>query len=96
MTWKTALFSAAALVVLAAAPGIQILGQAHAAGCEARDQIDGSTIVAARKQMESAGFHRIYQLTKGCDNFWHAMATKDGVESRIVLSPRGEVMREGD
>lgn len=96
MAWKTALFSAAALVVLAAAPGSQTLGRAHAAGCEARDRIDGSTIVAARKQIESAGFHRVYELTKGCDNFWHAMATRDGIESRIALSPRGEVTREGD
>lgn len=96
MTWKTALFSVAALVILAAAPGSQILSRAQAAGCEARDKIDGSTIVAARKQMESAGFHRVYELTKGCDNFWHAMATKDGIQSRIALSPGGEVTREGN
>lgn len=96
MARKTVLFSAAALVVLAAASGSQIPGRAHAAGCAARDGIDGSAIVAARKQMASAGFHGIYELTKGCDSSWHAKATKDGIESRIALSPRGEVTREDD
>ncbi len=96
MNWKTALFAATALAVLAAAPGTAIVGIAHATGCEAGDKIDGSTVVAARKQMENAGFHRVYGLKKSCDNFWHAMATKDGSESRVALSPHGDVMREGD
>lgn len=96
MMLKAALFSAAALIVLAAVPGTQIVGTAHASGCEARDKIDGSTVGGARKQMEGAGFRHVRELKKSCDNFWHATAIKDGSESHVALSPHGDVMREGD
>ena len=33
---------------------------------------------------------------KGCDNFWHGVAVKDGQQTRIVVSPEGEVRPEGD
>ena len=94
MKWKTAFFSAAALIVVAAA-GPQTVSVARASGC-ARDRIDSSTAAAAKKKMESASFHQVRDLKKGCDNFWHGMAVKDGSESHVVLTPQGQVMREGD
>jgi hypothetical protein len=28
--------------------------------------------------------------------FWHGMAAKDGSDSHVVLTPQGQVSREGD
>ena len=39
--------------------------------------------------MESAGFHQVRDLKKGCDNFWHGMAVKDGSQSHVALTPQG-------
>ena len=96
MQWKGAFFSAAALVIVAAAAVPQAVSVARDSGCEAGDKIDSSTADEARKKMERAGFQQVRDLKKGCDNFWHAIAVKDGRESHVVLTPQGEVMREGD
>lgn len=96
MNWRTSVFAAAALVVLAAAPGSQSVSVARASACEASDRIDGSSAASAKKKMETAGFHQVRDLKKGCDNFWHGMATKDGSESHVRLTPQGQVTREGD
>ncbi|MBI1206428.1 MAG: hypothetical protein GC191_03960 [Azospirillum sp.] len=88
-------FGTAALlaIVLAAGP----LQPAPAlAGCEYGEKIDGSTADQAKRKFEAAGFRQVHELHKGCDNYWHGIATKDGVVTRVVLSPEGEVMREGD
>ncbi len=82
------------LSVLGFGPGIP--REAGAAECAASETIDGSTAEMARKKMEQAGFQQIRDLTKGCDNFWHGKATKDGVAVNIVLSPQGQVKTEGD
>jgi hypothetical protein len=96
MTWKTTVFAAAALMVLAAGPGPRIVSVARASGCDAGDKIDGSTADAAKKKIESAGFQQVSDLKKGCDNFWHGKAVKDGSESHVVLTPQGQVAREGN
>ena len=96
MLWKGALFSAAALFVLAAATGSEVASVARASGCEVGDRIDGSTADAARKKIERAGFQQIRDIKKSCDNFWNVMAVKDGLESHVVLTPQGQVMREGN
>jgi hypothetical protein len=96
MNWKTTLLSAAALVVLAAAPGYQVVSLARASECDAGDKIDGSTAAEATKKMESAGFRLVHDLKKGCDNYWHGIAVKDGVEGHVRLTPQGEVTREGN
>jgi len=41
------------------------------------------------------GLHQVRGLQKGCDNSWHGIAVKDGNESHVVLTPQGQVMREG-
>ncbi len=96
MTWKMTFLCATALGVLAAGAGPQIVGVAHASGCEAGDKIDGSTAAGTKKKMESAGFHHVRDLKKGCDNVWHAAAFKDGDDTRVLLTPQGEVMHDGD
>ena len=57
---------------------------------------DAATAAAAMKKMESADFHQVRGVQKGCGNFWHGIAVKDGNESHVVLPPQGQVMREGD
>lgn len=69
---------------------------AWAAPCEPTDKIDGSTVETARQKIEKAGYRQVRNLKKGCDNFWHGSAVKDGKTVNIVLSPQGTVMVEGD
>jgi hypothetical protein len=65
------------------------------AACEATDKIDKTTVDDTRKKIETAGYRQVRQLAKGCDNFWHGTATKDGNMVYVVVSPQGAVMTEG-
>lgn len=64
--------------------------------CPPEDKIDSSTVPQAMKKMEAAGYTHVHDLRKGCDNYWHGIAMKSGQETRIALSPQGQVMQEGD
>ena len=68
---------------------------AHAA-CEPGTKIDKSTVADVRKEIQKAGFTDVRDLKKGCDNYWHGVATKDGKQAHVVVSPDGKVMPEGD
>jgi len=89
----------AALVILS---GLALTAGAAAAadlppiGCEASDRIDGSTAADARKKIDAAGYHHVTGLKKGCDNYWHGVAEKDGTTTHVSLSPQGVVVPEGD
>jgi hypothetical protein len=99
MYWKTGLLAAAAVIALVAAPhsNLNPIGSAPAfARCDPGERIDGSTANDARRAMQRAGYANIRDLRKGCDNYWHAIATRDGATMRIVLAPSGEILREGD
>lgn len=37
----------------------------------------------------------MHDLKKGCDNYWHAVALRNGKQDEIVLSPQGKVALEG-
>ena len=76
------------------------VGSVHAADlpplkCAADAKIDGSTAAEARKKMNAAGYTQVTDLKKGCDNFWHGRAMKDGVSTGVLLSPDGRVQSEG-
>ncbi len=58
-------------------------------------KIDGSTAEQAHRKIAAAGYADITDLKKGCDNFWHGKAMKDGAPTGVVLSPDGRVMPEG-
>jgi hypothetical protein len=80
---------------------LQIVGTAHASDltqitCETSDRIDGSSAADARKKMNMAGYHHVSALKKGCDNYWHGMAVKDGAATHVSLAPTGLVQSEGD
>jgi hypothetical protein len=81
----------AAAVTLTATPPAQAAGN-----CPAEDRIDGSTAEQAKRKFEKAGYSSVKELRKGCDNFWRAMAVKDGKPVRVVLSLTGEIMLDGE
>lgn len=69
---------------------------AHAA-CMAEDRVDKSTAEQATRKFAAAGLKVVAELHKGCDNYWHAIVVaKDGQRFRVVLSPAGEIVMEGD
>jgi hypothetical protein len=88
MNWKAGLYAVAAVVMLAAGPAW--------AGCSASDRIDGTTADMARHKIEQAGYTNVTGLTKGCDNYWHGIAMRDGSSVGVVVSPTGEVMKDGN
>ena len=89
-------FSVPVLVpAVIAAAVVHSIGPAEAA-CGPSDKIDRSTVDQARTEMEKAGFSAIRDLKKGCDNYWHGTAMRNGKESHVVATPQGNVMREGD
>jgi hypothetical protein len=94
MKWKIGLaVSVAALGLMAWSPEFGVTPAL--AACMDGDHIDSSTLRQAQLKMEHAGYADVHGLTKGCDNFWHAVATRDGKQDEIVLSPQGDVMLEG-
>lgn len=87
---------AASAAFLAAPPVLSASAQQMRNNCSPEDKIDNSTLPQAKKKMEAAGYTQVKNLMKGCDNYWHGIAMKGGSEIRIVLSPQGQVMQEGD
>lgn len=64
------------------------------AACEQGQVLDGTTVAGTRAKIIAAGFTDVRDLRKGCDNFWHAKAMKDGVETGVVVTPDGRVLTE--
>lgn len=92
MIWRTI----ALTLALACALAPHARAQQQLAACEPGTKIDSSTASDARKKMEKAGYRKITDLRKGCDNSWHGRAEKDGQPVNIVLNPEGNVLPEGD
>ncbi len=85
---------AAVLAAVSPAPSAQTAGKVG--GCEPGDKINGTTAADARKKIEAAGYRKVGDLKKGCDNAWHGTAEKDGGRVHVVLNPQGLVLPEGD
>ena len=85
--------SVAALGLMAWSPNFGIAPAL--ADCMAGDRIDSSTAQQAAVKMQNAGYRAMHDLKKGCDNYWHALAMREGQQVQIVLSPAGNVMPEG-
>jgi len=66
------------------------------AACDPGTRVDGSTADDARRKMMAAGFRQVRDLRKGCDSAWHGIASKDGTETRVVVTPDGKVQIEND
>jgi hypothetical protein len=66
------------------------------AACDPGDRIDGTTATETRRKIEAAGYSQVRDLMKGCDNYWHASAVKDGIRENVVVTPQGEVWPDGN
>ena len=94
MRWKSLAFAIAAAITLSDG-SVPITDSARAA-CDGEDKIDKSTATDAREKIEAAGYQKVRDLRKGCDNYWHATAEKENKSLYVVLTPKGEVMEEGN
>ena len=86
----SAVFIAILLLTGVVAVGPRLTTEARADACLPTDIIDGSTADQAARKMEAAGFVQPHDLTKGCDNYWYAHATSNGVPVDVVLPPGGQ------
>jgi hypothetical protein len=67
-----------------------------AAACDPGDKIDNTTANDARRKIVAAGYTDVQMLGKGCDNVWHATASRDGKPGRVALEPSGKIYPEGN
>jgi hypothetical protein len=74
---------------------VGLIGSASAA-CGPQDVLDNTTVAETKQKIEAAGYSEPTELRKGCDNFWHASALKNGNKVLLVVTPTGEVIEEGD
>jgi hypothetical protein len=86
----------ALVLVLALIGPTRSAGAVESPDCFAEDRIDSSSVETARIKIEKAGFTQVRDLKKGCDNFWHGEAIRNGLKILIVLTPQGKVLVEGD
>ncbi len=88
----------AVLAGLAAAPPASVIRfvPPASAACDAGEKPDKTTVEDTRKILGQAGFKKAHAWRKGCDNVWHAVATKDGAEVTVAVLPDGHIVREGD
>lgn len=88
-------FALAALLALDARIGPPLIGPAWAA-CDPGDKLDKTTADETRQKLQKAGYTKICDLRKGCDNTWHAKASKGGADEFVAVLPDGTVVKEGD
>lgn len=88
MHWKATALAAIVATAVLATPAL--------AGCDPGTRIDGTTADWARKKAETAGYRQVKGLKKGCDSFWHGEANKNGAPVRVVITPQGQVIEEGN
>lgn len=85
------IFSAALGCLLLAAEPPRAL-----AACDPGTKLDKTTVESTRKILEKAGYSKVHDWRKGCDNTWHATAMKDGAAAHVAVLPDGRVVKEGD
>ena len=70
---------------------------AHAAwACGPGEKVNKTTVEETRAILTKAGYKNARNWRKGCDNTWHASATKDGVVVNVSVMPDGRVVHDGD
>jgi len=65
------------------------------AACEG-ERIDNTTADFAAKKAKAAGYDKLSGLKKGCDSVWHGKAMKNGQAVNLAITPKGEVLEEGN
>jgi hypothetical protein len=94
---RNAMMIVALSAALMTAPGFHVASaQQMTNNCAPEDKIDSSILAQAKQKLMAVGYTQVHDLRKGCDNFWHAQAMKDGAAVRVALSPAGKALPEGD
>ena len=88
--YRTSVALVAILFAGVIATGPHMNTEVRADSCLPTDIIDGSTADQAAKTMEAAGYMQPHDLKKGCDNYWYAHATANGMSVDVVLPPGGQ------
>jgi hypothetical protein len=55
---------------------------------------EGTTRTEAAERILAYGYSEISQLSKGCDDIWHAVAFAEGDPVNVLVTPRGDVLTE--
>jgi len=58
------------------------------------DDTEGTTRLEATERILAQGYSEISQLSKSCDNVWHALAFAEGDPVNVLVTPHGEVLTE--
>ena len=58
------------------------------------DDTGGTTRLEATERILAHGYSEISQLSKGCDDVWHAVAFAEGDPVNVLVTPRGDVLTE--
>jgi hypothetical protein len=78
----------------AIAAGINAAAHRFQDTCAANTQLDRSTVEQARDRIAAAGYSEVDELKKGCDNYWHASAVRNGRQLLVLMSPDGQIARD--
>lgn len=68
-------------------------GAEHEQACRT-DDAEGTSRIEATERILAYGYSEISQLSRGCDNVWHALAFAEGDPVNVLVTPRGDVMTE--
>jgi len=74
-----------------AQPGPELGADAQA--CRS-DDTEGTTRIEATERILAYGYSEISQLSKGCDDVWHAVAFAEGDPVNVLVTPQGDVVAE--
>ena len=58
------------------------------------DSDEGATRLEATERILAQGYSEISQLSRGCDNVWHALAFAEGDPVSVLVTPQGDVLTE--
>ena len=58
------------------------------------DQARGTSRLEATERILAHGYSEISQLSRGCDNVWHALAFAEGDPVNVLVTPQGDVLTE--
>lgn len=75
-----------------AQPGPEV-DAAHELACRSNDT-EGTTRIEAAERILAYGYSEISQLSKGCDEVWHAVAFAEGDPVNVLVTPEGDVLAE--
>ncbi|HUM08331.1 MAG TPA: hypothetical protein VLT37_05580 [Acidocella sp.] len=66
-----------------------------AATCLKASPFNGDSAFTINQKIQEAGYTNVRGLYLGCDALWRAHAFKNGIDSSIMVTPTGRVIKQG-